>query len=68
MPASLAAAQAVDPLHALAARIRWQQRLLCSLPVDARVDMDETDARGLYLSLEDIHEGLAEAVRLLDTA
>lgn len=29
-----------DLLHDAAARIRWQQRLLCSLSVDARVDMD----------------------------
>ena len=68
MPASLAAAQAVDLLHALAARIRWQQRLLCSLPVDARVDMDETEAQGLYLIFEDIYSAITEAVRLLDTA
>ena len=54
-----------DLLHD-AARIRWQQRLLCSLSVDARVDMDTQDVQGLYLSLEDIYQAITEAARQLE--
>ncbi|MDY6233927.1 MAG: hypothetical protein SPI23_04545 [Desulfovibrio sp.] len=55
-----------DLLHDAAARIRWQQRLLCSLPVDARVDMDTQDVQGLYLSLEDIYQGIIEALSRME--
>ncbi|WP_303881054.1 hypothetical protein [Desulfovibrio piger] len=56
-----------DLLHDAAARIRWQQRLLCSLPVDARVDMDTQDVQGLYLSLEDIYQGIIEALSRMES-
>ncbi|WP_418237228.1 hypothetical protein [Desulfovibrio sp.] len=55
-----------DLLHEAAARIRWQQRLLCSLPVDAQVDMDTQDAQGLYLAFEDIYQAITEAARQLE--
>ena len=52
-----------DLLHDAAARIRWQQRLLCSLPVDARVDMDTQD---VHLSLEGIYQGIIEALSQME--
>lgn len=58
----------VDLLRDAAARIRWQQRLLCSLPGEEPVDMDETETQGLYLIFEDIYSAITEAVRQLDTA
>ncbi|WP_337397025.1 hypothetical protein [Desulfovibrio sp.] len=55
-----------DLLHEAAARIRWQQRLLCSLPVDAQVDMDTQDAQGLYLAFEDIYQAIIEALSRME--
>ena len=55
-----------DLLHEAAARIRWQQRLLCSLPVDAQVDMDTQDAQGLYLAFEDIYQATIEALSRME--
>lgn len=55
-----------DLLHDAAARICWQQRLLSSLPVDAGVTMDAQDVQGLYLSLEDIYQGIIEALSQME--
>lgn len=55
-----------DLLREAAARIRWQQRLLCSLPVEGGVAMDAQDAQGLYLSLEDIYQGITEALHRME--
>lgn len=56
-----------DLLREAAARIRWQQRLLCSLPADGTLDISMQDAEGLYLSLEDVYAGIAEAMRQLES-
>ena len=56
----------VDLLHDAAARICWQQRLLCSLSVDDGVTMDAQDVQGLYLSLEDIYQGIIEALSRME--
>lgn len=37
----------VDLLSRAAARIRWQQRLLCSLPVTGQLDVSMQEAQGL---------------------
>lgn len=56
-----------DLLTAAAARIRWQQRLLCSLPAGAGVDMNSQDANGLYFTFEDIYQNITDAVQLLES-
>lgn len=56
----------VDLLHDAAARIRWQQRLLCSLSADEPVDMDTQDAQGLYLAFEDIYQAITEALSQME--
>ena len=52
-----------DLLTRAAARIRWQQRLLCGLPPDGDLDMEAQDAQGLYYTLEDIFEDITAALR-----
>lgn len=56
----------VDLLARAAARIRWQQRLLCGLSQDASLEVGERDAQGLYYTLEDIYEDLTAALRKLE--
>ncbi len=56
-----------DLLTAAAARIRWQQRLLCSLPAGAGVDMNSQDSNGLYFTFEDIYQNITDAVQLLES-
>ena len=34
--------------------------------MDARVDMDTQDVQGLYLSLEDIYQGIIEALSQME--
>ncbi|MGE9986586.1 hypothetical protein [Desulfovibrio sp. SGI.169] len=55
-----------DLLARAAARIRWQQRLLCGLPVDGQLDVDAQEAQGLYHTLEDIFEDITAALRKLE--
>lgn len=56
-----------DLLREAAARIRWQQKLLCGLCRDDGLNMNDRDTFGLYLSLEDIYTGIAEALRQLES-
>ncbi len=56
-----ASANPCDLLTAAAARIRWQQRLLCSLSAGAGVDMSSQDANGLYFTFEDIYQDITDA-------
>lgn len=58
--------QPVDLLARAAARIRWQQRLLCGLSQGASLEVCERDAQGLYYTLEDIFEGITAALRKLE--
>ncbi|WP_165079102.1 MULTISPECIES: hypothetical protein [unclassified Desulfovibrio] len=55
-----------DLLTRAAARIRWQQRLLCGLPPDGDLDMGAQDAQGLYYTLEDIFEDITAALRNME--
>ncbi|MGE9986284.1 hypothetical protein [Desulfovibrio sp. SGI.169] len=55
-----------DLLARAAARIRWQQRLLCGLPVDGQLDVAAQEAQGLYHTLEDIFEDVTAAIRGLE--
>lgn len=55
-----------DLLSRAAARIRWQQRLLCGLPEGAGLELTGRDALGLYYTLEDIFEDLTAALRKLE--
>lgn len=55
-----------DLISRAAARIRWQQRLLCSLPAGGGIDVDGRDALGLYYTLEDIYEDLTAALRRME--
>ena len=55
-----------DLLTRAAARIRWQQRLLCGLPPDVELDMEAHDAQGLYYILEDIFEDITAALRHME--
>ena len=55
-----------DLLHDAAARIRWQQKLLCGLRHDDHLNVDGRDALGLYLAFEDIYQAITEAVRQLE--
>lgn len=59
-------ANPIDLLTEAAARIRWQQRLLCSLPVGAGVDVTSQEATGLYFTFEDIYQNITDAVALLE--
>lgn len=52
-----------DLISRAAARIRWQQRLLCGLSTHEMLEVDEKDALGLYYTLEDIYEDLTAALR-----
>lgn len=52
-----------DLLTRAAARIRWQQRLLCGLPEGAALELASRDAQGLYYTLEDIFEDITAALR-----
>lgn len=58
--------QPVDLLARAAARIRWQQRLLCGLSQGASLEVGERDAQGLYYTLEDIFEDITAALRKLE--
>ena len=53
-------------LHDAAARIRWQQKLLCGLRHDDHLDVDGRDVLGLYLTFEDIYQAITEAARQLE--
>ncbi|MDE5880081.1 MAG: Rha family transcriptional regulator [Desulfovibrio sp.] len=55
-----------DLLTRAAARIRWQQRLLCGLPEGAGLELASRDARGLYFTLEDIFEDITAALRRME--
>lgn len=55
-----------DLISRAADRIRWQQRLLCSLPAGGGIDVGGRDALGLYYTLEDIYEDLTAAIRKLE--
>lgn len=55
-----------DLLSRAAARIRWQQRLLCGLPEGAGLELAGRDALGLYYTLEDIYEDLTAALRRME--
>lgn len=59
-------ANPIDLLTEAAARIRWQQRLLCSLPVGAGVDVTSQEATGLYFTFEGIYQDITDAVALLE--
>ena len=56
----------VDLLHDAAARIRWQQKLLCGLRRDEHLDVDGRDALGLYLAFEDIYQAIIEALNQME--
>ena len=55
-----------DLLHDAAARIRWQQKLLCGLRHDDHPNVDGRDVLGLYLTFEDIYQAITEAARQLE--
>ena len=55
-----------DLLSRAAARIRWQQRLLCGLPEKADIEFDGRDAFGLYLTLEDIFGDITAALQKME--
>ena len=55
-----------DLLTRAAARIRWQQRLLCGLPEGAALELASRDALGLYYTLEDIFEDITAALRNME--
>ena len=55
-----------DLLHDAAARIRWQQKLLCGLRHDDHLDVDGRDALGLYLAFEDIYQAIIEALSRME--
>ena len=56
----------VDLLHDAAARIRWQQKLLCGLRRDEHLAVDGQEALGLYLALEDIYKAIIEALSQME--